>query len=62
MVVDNDRLLLEDAGKLIHFANVYYVVPERKDIQEYNKEEAKKVIEGRKHISQIYSEVMGIRS
>ena len=62
MVVDNDRLLLQHAGKLIHFANVYYVVPERKDIQEYNKEEAKKVIEGRKHISQIYSEVISIRS
>jgi len=62
LVADNDRLLLQRAGKLIHFANVYYVVPERKDIQEYNKEEAREVIEGRKHISQIYSEVMSIKT
>jgi DNA primase len=61
LISDNDRLLLQRAGKLIHFANVYYVVPQRKDIQKYSKEEAAEVIKGRKHISQIYSEVMDIK-
>lgn len=66
LIPDNDDTLLRrrnvgllgSAGKLIHFAKVFYVIPEKKDIESYPTEDVKSILSNEKPLSMIYSEVI----